>query len=250
MRTFHTHSKACGVAYEGHAGSIGRMYPSCAHTTTPLGLQDLPPDPHTRRFNNLSTADIVTNSIKEGLVYVRRQISGLSDSEVMIRELISTQSEKTHFSGISPPCKRKFFFQSLSSITEGRYKSFPLFGFGCEPPMRLHMRISNVRFTEILSPVPLLNQASFRSLCLTLGLDEDVERSVTEKSVSEILNLMLETKSKEDRLKDFFHKLENERKQAQFYPDKKSHAFPGFLKTLKERFFKSILTRSRPKVPV
>jgi hypothetical protein len=112
------------------------------------------------------------------------------------------------------------------------------------------MRINNVRFTEILSPVPLLNQASFRSLCLTLGLDEDVERSVTEKSVSEILNLMLETKSKEDRLKDFFHKLEKERKQALYYPDKKNHAFPGFFKTLKERFFKSLLTRSRPRVPV
>jgi hypothetical protein len=116
--------------------------------------------------------------------------------------------------------------------------------------MRIHLRIKSKRVTETLSPVPLLSQASFRSVCLTLGLNEDVERKVTEASINEILNLMLATRSVEDRLMDLFSELDLQRKQTQLLPDNRKQPLPGFFETLKSRFYKSVLPRTRPVVPV
>ena len=251
MRTFHTYIKACGVAYEGHVGSVGRMHPSCVHTPASLGKKDNSHDLSPRTFNGFSTTDIMLRSLEDGLLYIRRQISGLSDSEVLLRELIlpAQSGGKDPLSG-HPTSKRKFFFESLSSITDGKHKSFPLFGYGHESPMRIHLRVKSKRVTENLSPVPLLSQASFRSVCLTLGLNEDVERRVTEASINEILNLMLATRSREDRLLDLFSELNQQRKQTVLIPDNKKQPLPGFFETLKSRFYKSVLPRTRPVVPV
>jgi hypothetical protein len=116
--------------------------------------------------------------------------------------------------------------------------------------MRIHLRVKSKRVTETLSPVPLLSQASFRSVCLTLGLNEDVDRRVTEASINEILNLMLTTRSKEDRLMDLFSELDQQRKQTLLIPDNKKQPLPGFFQILKNRFYKSVLPRTRPVVPV
>ena len=251
MRTFHTYIKACGVAYEGHVGSVGRMHPSCVHTPASLGKKDNSHDHSSRTFNGFSTTDLMLRSLDDGLLYIRRQISGLSDSEVLLREMIlPAQSGGKDRVGAHPTSRRKFFFESLSSITDGKHKSFPLFGYGQESPMRIHLRVKSKRVTETLSPVPLLSQASFRSVCLTLGLNEDVDRRVTEASINEILNLMLETRSKEDRLIDLFSELNLQRKQTQLLPDNKKQPLPGFFKILKNRFHKSVLPRTRPVVPV
>ena len=251
MRTFHTYIKACGVAYEGHVGSVGRMQPSCVHTPSSHGKKENPHDHTARTFNGLSAIDIMLRSLEDGLLYIRRQISGLSDSEVLLREMIlPAQSGCKDPVRAYPTSKRKFFFDSLSSITEGEHKSFPLFGYGHESPMRIHLRVKSKRVTETLSPVPLLSQASFRSVCLTLGLNEDVGRRVTEASINEILNLMLATRCKEDRLLDLFSELDLQRKQTQLLPDNKKLPLPSFFETLKNRFYKSVLPRTRPVVPV
>jgi hypothetical protein len=251
MRTFHTYIKACGVAYGGHAGSVGRVHPSCVHTPASLGKKDKTHILSPRSFNGFSTTDLMIRSLEDGLLYVRRQIEGLSDSEVILREmLLPAQSAGKDPLGSYPTSKRKFFFESLSSITEGEHKSFPLFGYGHESPMRIHLRINAKRITETLSPVPLLSQASYRSVCLTLGLNEEVERRITEVSINEILNLMLATRSKEDRLLDLFSELDLQRKQTQLLPDNKKQPLPSFFETLKHRFRKSVLPRTRPVVPV
>lgn len=251
MRTFHTYIKACGVAYEGHVGSVGRMHPSCVHTPASLGKNDKIHSLSPRSFNGFSSTDLMIRSLEDGLLYIRRQISGLSDSEVILREmLLPAQSVGKDPLGLHPTSKRKFFFESLSSITEGEHKSFPLFGYGHESPMRIHLRVKSKRVTETLSPVPLLSQASFRSVCLTLGLNEDVERRITEVSINEILNLMLATRSKEDRLLDLFNELDLQRKHTQLLPNNKKQPLPSFFETLKNRFYKSVLPRTRPVVPV
>ena len=176
MRTFHTYIKACGVAYEGHVDSVGRMHPSCVHTPASLGKNDKIHSLSPRSFNGLSSIDLMIRSLEDGLLYIRRQISGLSDSEVILREmLLPAQSVGKDPLGLHPTSKRKFFFESLSSITEGEHKSFPLFGYGHETPMRIHLRINAKRITETLSPVPLLSQASYRSVCLTIGLLENIK---------------------------------------------------------------------------
>ncbi len=251
MRTFHTYTKACGVAYEGHVGSVGRMHPSCVHTPASLGTKDNSHDLLARTFNGFSTTNLMLRSLEDGILYIRRQISGLSDSEVLLRELIlPAQSGGKDPVSAHPTSRRKFFFEALSSISDGKHKSFPLFGYGHESPMRLHLRVKSKRVTETLSPVPLLSQASFRSVCLTLGINEDVERRVTEVSINEILNLMLEARSKEDRLIDLFSELDLQRKQTQLLPDNKKQPLTGFFKILKNRFHKSVLPRTRPVVPV
>jgi hypothetical protein len=216
-----------------------------------LGKKGNSQDFSPRSFNGLSSTDLMIRSLEDGLLYIRRQISGLSDSEVILREmLLPAQSVGKDPLGLHPTSKRKFFFESLSSITEGEHKSFPLFGYGHESPMRIHLRVKSKRVTETLSPVPLLSQASFRSVCLTLGLNEDVERRITEVSINEILNLMLATRSKEDRLMDLFSELDLQRKQTQLLPDSKKQPLPSFFETLKNRFYKSVLPRTRPVVPV
>ena len=113
MRTFHTYIKACGVAYEGHAGSVGRMHPSCVHTPASLGKKDKTHILSPRSFNGFSTTDIMLRSLEEGLLYIRRQISGLSDSEVLLREMIlPAKSGGKYPVSAHPTSKRKFFFES------------------------------------------------------------------------------------------------------------------------------------------
>ena len=254
MRTFHTQSNVYGVSLEGSAGAIGRVHPSCepVHAVGCVNLHNhktVSPS-----FKLDSVHDVMTKGLHDGLVYYRRQIEGLSTSQAIVRELLcSAQTSPLRTSQVEESSKRKFFLEALDSIFNQKLKGFPLFGYGHESPMKLHLKVQGRRNTQLLHPVSLLTQPAFRSVYLTLGLNEDVESRICEESVSEILNLMLSTRKNEECLRDLFTQIKDRADQAKIPFKEANPQAPKFFKNLKSKIFNSInqrIPRPWPEVPV
>jgi hypothetical protein len=149
--------------------------------------------------------------------------------------------------------KSKFFLEALDSILNQKLKGFPLFGYGHESPMKLHLKVQGRRNTQLLHPVPLLSQPAFRSVYLTLGLNEDVQSRICEESVSEILNLMLSTRKNKECLRDLFTQIKDRAEQAKIPFKEANPQAPKFFKNLKSKIFNSInqrIPKPWPEVPV
>ena len=254
MRTFHTQSNVYGVSLEGSAGAIGRVHPSCepVHAVGCVNFHN-----HktvSSSFKLDSVPDVMTKGLHDGLVYCRRQIEGLSTSQAIVSELLcSAQTSPLRTSQVEVSSKRKFFLEALDSIFNQKLKGFPLFGYGHESPMKLHLKVKGRRNTQLLHPVPLLTQPAFRSVYLTLGLNEDVESRICEESVSEILNLMLSTRKNEECLQDLFTQIKDRADQAKIPFQEANPQAPKFFKNLKSMIFNSInqrIPRPWPEVPV
>jgi hypothetical protein len=254
MRTFHTQSNVYGVSLEGSAGAIGRVHPSCepVHAVGCVNLHNHKSD--SPSFKLVSVHDVMTKGLHDGLVYYRRQIEGLSTSQAIVRELLcSAQTSPLRTSQVEVSSKRKFFLEALNSIFNQKLKGFPLFGYGHESPMKLHLKVKGRRNTQLLHPVPLLTQPAFRSVYLTLGLNEDVESRICEESVSEILNLMLSTKKNQECLRNLFTQIKDRADQAKIPFQEANPQAPKFFKNLKSKIFNSInqrIPRPWPEVPV
>lgn len=254
MRTFHTNINVCGVSLEGHVGAIGRLHPSgeSVHSTVPI-LQAREKK-SLSVFDPISKHDAMIRSLNDGISYFRNQSTGLSRSEVILREMLHCSSGKTM---VSVPdindARRRFFLEALNSITSEKFKSFPLFGYGHESPMRLHLTINSKRSTHQLSPVPLLAKPAFRSVHLSLGVNESVRSNICEESIGEILNLMLSTRRKEESLKSLFKQVENQKNSTVLGFDHNPKRAPSFFQNLKFRIYKSFkhrIPKSFPEVPV
>jgi hypothetical protein len=254
MRTFHTQSNVYGVSLEGSAGAIGRVHPSCepVHAVGCVNLHNHKTDNPSFKLD--SVHDVMTKGLHDGLVYYRRQIEGLSTSQAIVRELLcSAQTSPLRTSQVEVSSKRKFFLEALDSIFNQKLKGFPLFGYGHESPMKLHLKVQGRRNTQLLHPVSLLTQPAFRSVYLTLGLNEDVESRICEESVSEILNLMLSTRKNEECLRDLFTQIKDRAEQAKIPFKEANPQSPKFFKNLKFKIFNSInqrIPRPWPEVPV
>lgn len=250
MRTFHTYNNACGGAHGEHAGAIGRLHSPCAYTPATAEKSTGNLKAHALTYSGETPTDLMVKSLEVGLCYVRSQITGLSDTSFIIKELLLSLPNLRSSHGLSHSSRRRFFLESLRAISAEKHKCYPLFGYENEPPVKLHLRINGKRMTESLSPVPLLSQPSFRSVCLTLCLDEEVEKRICEESATEVLNLLISRKSKEARLLELFDKLNAQRRRGLSLPGQNRHRLPNFLNTLKSRLCKSMMPRSRPDVPV
>jgi hypothetical protein len=243
-----------GVSLEGSAGAIGRVHPSCepVHAVGCVNLHNHKSDSPSFKLD--SVHDVMTKGLHDGLVYYRRQIEGLSTSQAIVRELLcSAQTSPLRTSQVEVSSKSKFFLEALDSILNQKLKGFPLFGYGHESPMKLHLKVQGRRNTQLLHPVPLLSQPAFRSVYLTLGLNEDVQSRICEESVSEILNLMLSTRKNKECLRDLFTQIKDRAEQAKIPFKEANPQAPKFFKNLKSKIFNSInqrIPRPWPEVPV
>jgi hypothetical protein len=88
MRTFHTYTNACGGAYGEHAGAIGRLHSPCAYTSATTDKSTGNLKAHALTYSGETSTDLMVKSLEDGLCYVRRQITGLSDTGFIIKELL------------------------------------------------------------------------------------------------------------------------------------------------------------------
>ena len=253
MRIFHTKTNVCGVSQDVHAGAIGRLLPSCEPIHS---LKKTPPLSHRgqKTYYGESKHDAMLKSLREGNLYYQKQLSALSRVEFLLRQLSRESTKDLDYStSDNRYTKRNFYHQSLVSLSSESFKSFPVFGYGHESPMRIHLRLENKRITKLLTPSPLLTKAAFRSVLLTLGLDQGSIGGNCVESVSEVLNLMISAKSFEEELSALTLKIAN---QANIVGESLSHKpqqTPGFFRSLKMRIYKSLITRMprpMPEVPI
>lgn len=254
MRTFHTNTYVCGVSQDVHAGAIGRLHPSCEHTHAHKIKSESHPSSPGDGFDSFSRHDAMRDSLREGIQYYDCQISGLNRTELILRQVSQDIDliRKGSFAKENPS-KRTFFHQALDSLSREKFKSFPVFGHGHESPTRIHLKIDNKRLTKLLSPVPLLSSPAFRSVYLSLVLNQDVPTGLCEESVGEVLNFMLSVKSQQDELSDLAQQIVNQRSTVRQSLGHRSISNSGFLRRIISKFSKSLthrFPRPIPEVPI
>ena len=253
MRIFHTKTNVCGVSQVEHASAIGRLHPSCEPThiiPKPCALRHSSKD----SFEIVSKHDAMLGSLRDGRFYYLKQISGLSRAELLLRQILSVSKDppesQTSLNGFS---KREFFQQSFACLTSEKYKSYPVFGHGHETPLKLHVSVEHKRITKLLSPSPLLSKPAFKSLVLTLSLNDEIKPNLCEESVSEVINLMLDARSFEEDLNALERDVRRRAIGVENSFCTKPKQLPGFFMKLKSRFYKSLnhrLPRPLPEIPI
>ena len=253
MRNFHTNTVVSSSSHVGHAGAIGRLYSACDYSTSvPAHQTESVPLKH--GLEQITMHDMMKRNLQDGITYTEKQFLGLHDSEMIMRELMRSLMQHTNTSGsLHNESKRILFFQAIEALTERKFKSFPLFGYGHESPMRLHLRIKKQRVTHALNPVPLLSMPAFRSVFLTLGLNRDADSHVFQQSIKEILNLMMQVRSEEDRLKELSRKIQSNSERSKLFSDLNKNRGSSFFRKLRSSFNKRFnlkIPRPLPEVPV
>ena len=255
MRTLHTNHIACGYSQDVNVGAIGRLHSSCEH----LHAKPAQPYLHTLTsshcYKESTKHHIMSQSLDDGIAYFHRQIKGLSISEAIIRELVSScNSQKDQSDAVNQiQSTGKFLWESLQTVSQETFKDHPLFGFGFESPLRLHLNLSGKRTTHLLPVVPLLEKPAYRSVGLTLGIDRVVDSNVCQESIQEILNLMLEVEKRKDELVHLSKAVRNRVPIVHKSRQGDNHRLPRFFINLKSKIlkqFKESIPRPLPEIPV
>ena len=253
MRNFHTKTVVSSSSHVGHAGAIGRQHSTCDYTISMTAQHEKSGSPK-RGLEQTTIHDTMKRNLQDGITYTEKQFLGLQDSEMIMRELMRSLVHHSNTSGsLQKESSRLLFFQAIEALTERRFKSFPLFGYGHESPMRLHLRIKKQRVAHALNPVPLLSMPAFRSVFLTLGLNRDADSYVCQQSIKEILNLMIQVRSEEGTLKEMSRNIQaNSGKPILFYDLNKNRG-SSFFRKLRRSFNKRFnlkIPSPLPEVPV
>ena len=251
MRTIHTNNTVCGYSHEVSVGAVGRLHHSCEDPH----INPVPIDPikGTGPYRILTKHDIMRKSLFEGITYFSMQLKGLSKTEGIIKE--ASRLNNSYLSTIdeSVVSARKFLKETLSVVTSENFRKHPLFGFGHETPLRLHLNIDSKRSMYPLPVVPLLGKASFRSLGISLGIGESVGSGICQESLQEIISLMLDVQIRKDELTELSHKVFEKTPLLNHGKSFPKSRVPEFFKNMKSKFYKHsklILPRSLPEVPI
>jgi hypothetical protein len=255
MRTLHTNHIACGYSQDVNVGAIGRLHNSCEHLHAKPAQPYLDVQNFGHRFKESTKHHLMSRSLDDGINYFHKQIKGLSISESIIRELVrSCNSQKKQPSADNQrQLTGKFLWEALQTVSQETFKDHPLFGFGFESPLRLHLNLSGKRTTHLLPVVPLLGKPSYRSVGLTLGIDRAVDSKVCQESMLEILNLMLEVEKRKDELVHLSKEVRNRVPIVHKSRQGDNHRLPSFFKNLKFKIlkqFKESIPRPLPEIPV
>lgn len=255
MRTLHTNHIACGYSQDVNVGAIGRLHNSCEHLHAKSGHPS--PEAHTSAhlFKECTKHNAMSQSLDDGIAYFHRQIKGLSLSEAIIRELFKSSNSRKYESHADNQMQTtgRFLWESLQAVSQENFKDHPLFGFGFESPLRLHLNLSGKRTTHLLPVVPLLGKPAYRSVGLTLGIDHMVGSNVCQESIEEILNLMLEVEKRKDELVHLSKAVRNRVPLIHQSRQGGNHRLPRFFINLKSKIlkqFKESIPRPLPEIPV
>ena len=253
MRNFHTTTIVGDSMHAGKTSAIGRLHSACSYAHD-VSL----PDPINRfgerHLHQVSVHEMMSNNLQAGLAYKRKQFSGLQDFETIIREIIRSNSSPTA-GFVTPTCnsKRLLFLQAIEALSLTKFRSFPLFGYGHESPMRLHLKINTKRIIRDFSPSPLLCKPAFRSIRLSLDLNQDVGSTICEESISEILSLMLIVRSEEENLQELSREVYSQSKKSALFYQPSRYQPQSFFKKLSSKFYSKLKLKSPrplPELPV
>lgn len=178
-------------------GANLRLHPKCGTQITNLtpNEKERYKPPPSKSFSTRSRQSVMINNLKLGIEFKNRQYNNL----ISINENISQMSPYAECPKDSKGCAWKLYLDVISNLTSERYSNFPLFGYGIDPPIRVHL----VRYGKPLvfefSVSTLLQKLNFQAV-LNCGLSNKTpSKHIIESCSREILEEMLSISSEKDR---------------------------------------------------
>ena len=204
MRTFHTNTSVCGYPHDIGADSVGRPpdHVGITHTQSATHPKNSSKITHTNSFNMGTKTDAMLSNLHQCSDYISLQLDSLSKIEGLLgfKNPVLFESDDPLTNSRERAATLKLVHSSLLSITDLKYGNHPIFGYGHESPVRLHLVINGKRESHSLPVVPLLSKPGFKSFEITLGAGRDISTGLRESCLEEVLNLMMDVHKNEVKL--------------------------------------------------
>ena len=222
MRTFHTNTSVCGYPHDVGADSVGRPpdHAGITHTQSTAHPKNSSKITHTSSFNMGTKTDAMLSNLHQCSDYISLQLDSLSKIEGLLglKKSVPFEPDNPLSNSSERAATLKLVHSSLHSITDLKYGNHPIFGYGYESPVRLHLVINGKRESHSLPVVPLLSKPAFKSFEITLGAGRDISTGLRESCLEEVLNLMMDVHKNEVKLTALENKLKASSKKLDGMP--------------------------------
>ena len=222
MRTFHTNTSVCGYPHDISADSVGRPpdHAGFSHTQSAVHPKNPKKESYTRRFSMGTKTDAMLSNLHQCSDYISLQLDSLSKIEGLLglQKSVLFTPDNPLTNSRERAAQLKIMHSSLLSVIDLKYGNHPIFGYGYESPVRLHLVINGKRESHSLPVVPLLSKPGFKSFEITLGAGRDISTGLRESCLEEVLNLMMDVHKNEVKLTALENKLKASSKKLDGMP--------------------------------
>ncbi len=161
-------------------------------------INSLPPEkPQTGSFSQVSRRDIMLTNLENGIQYTKLQISSLSEcSKLIILMRGSSFSCSPNSQELTDnQIHNSLFIDTIASLSETKHMGLPLFGFGHEPPIKVHLRIREKVEAFHFQVSDLLGQHSINGLINSKNCKTGPSTEFLDQANKDVLSLMLKAES-------------------------------------------------------
>ena len=161
-------------------------------------INSLPPEKaSTRSFSQVSRRDVMLSNLENGIQYTNLQISSLSEcSKLIILMRSSSFSCSPHSQELTDnQIHNSLFIDTIASLSETKHMGLPLFGFGHEPPIKVHLRINEKIEAFHFQVSDLMGQHSINGLINSKNCKTGPSTGLLDQANKDVLSLMLKAES-------------------------------------------------------
>jgi hypothetical protein len=202
MRSFHTHTQSETTGSFGSdliGRSTGQFVPS------QIKKKALPATNLEKRagYSSRSKLEVMADNLRDGLQYVRKQTDNLEAIDLTVGLLRDEYRKKTSFH-TSPVSRLRpeilLHHQALNNLSSETLFGHPLFGYGFENPIRIHLKLGNLTKAHSIPISPLLSSHPLRALLASSRWMEPPGQGLFESLGVDLMNFLLTAKKEEDAL--------------------------------------------------
>lgn len=186
--------------------SSNQMVSGCSN----VQVSDTSPVHSRPALSSQSRQSIMVKNLKHGVDYKTKQYQHLSSINDYLNDIIFMGNSRRDSNSSS----WVIYMQAIASMSEANFLNFPLFGYGTEPPIRVHLVLKGNTQNFEFNVSKLLNRPHFKSLvhsgtgmtipsskllheCLKETLDEQLDVSFERREAKKIIGeLELLTRNK------------------------------------------------------
>ena len=211
MRTFHTNTKG---EVSGLLGDqIGRST-SIPESSSPILMNDMKkssPLQKPKVFSNRSRVSSMKENLRHGSMYLTNQIETIGKLDQAFSNL---HKQCTLISGADGKIPQillpslEHSHNTIRTLSELSFMNHPLFGYGYENPIRIHLKIGS---DEIIHPIPicpLLGAPVFQAMLISKSSTSPPSDSIFEESKALLINLMLNAQKEKTGIDKLMQRVE------------------------------------------
>ena len=202
MRSFHTHTHG-EVSNSFGSDLIGRSTEQLEPSQ--IKKKVLPATNAEKRagYSNRSKLEAMADNLRDGLQYVRRQTYNLEAIDQAVGLLREEYRKKTSIltstvSRLRPEIL--LHHQALNNLSSETLFGHPLFGYGFENPIRIHLKLGSLTKAHSIPILPLLCSHPLQALLASSRWMEPPGQALFESLGVDLMNLLLNAKKEEDAL--------------------------------------------------